>query len=66
MNTFNKVIIDVAKQNNCILINLDQEINEVNYFFDEVHYNDKESVKAAEVIRGSIAHIIRKQQKISD
>lgn len=50
-SVFNDEIRRIAKEESCILIDLDRELpKEKEYFYDSIHYLDKGSSKVAEII----------------
>ena len=50
LNNFNQIIIEVAKEQNCTLIDIDKELQDLRFFRDEVHFNDIGSMRVAEII----------------
>ena len=59
LSVFNDIIRETAIANNCILIELEKEVNDIGYFRDEVHVNDKGSEKIAHIIAKEILQKIR-------
>lgn len=59
LSVFNDIIRETAVANNCILIELEKEVNDIGYFRDEVHVNDKGSEKIAHIIAKEILQKIR-------
>ena len=59
---FNDVIRDVAKNENIVLVDLAKEIpsDTHEYIYDHVHFNDKGSIKAAEIISQNLLPLISK------
>lgn len=59
-DSMNQTVRDVAITNNVLIIDLDHEIPHTKAFmYDFVHFNDKGSIKAAEVISNKILHLVQ-------
>jgi lysophospholipase L1-like esterase len=68
---FNEALRKVARENNILLIDLAATIPpEKEYIYDIIHYNDKGSIKAAEVIKDNLKPLLQqvlsqKQRQLS-
>lgn len=50
IRAFNTAIMEVAKSEKCLYIDLDSQVQDLNLFIDEVHYNNAGSEKVANTI----------------
>jgi len=60
IKVFNLAVIEVAKKNNCLYIDIDAKVNDTKYFYDEVHLNNEGSTLVANIIADFM------QKKIND
>lgn len=61
-NSMNDVIREIGKINNIIVVDLDREIpHSDEYLYDIVHFNDKGSIFASEIIANNLLNVIQTQ-----
>ena len=62
INAFNMAVIEVAKKNDCLYIDIDAKVNDTKYFYDEVHLNNEGSTMVANIIADFMQEKINKSK----